>query len=78
METTRTIYRCTYVFKDGRGFMGPVRDSRAFPTEREARDHAGALKASGYSAVVWREFQIKNGNRWKTDLDSEITEALDP
>ena len=75
MELTRTIYRCSYVFE---GDLGPVRNSKAFQTEREARIYADSLKATGYTAVVWRERQVKTGSRWETDLDDEITQSLDP
>lgn len=78
MELTRIVYRCTYVFKDNMGPMGPVRDSRAFRTEEEARIYAAELKASGYGVVVWREFQIKKGRRWETDLHHDMTQPLDP
>jgi hypothetical protein len=73
MELARTIYRCAY-FKEN---LGPVRDSRAFRTEPEARRHADELKASGHSVVVWRERQVKTGKRWTTDLDDALTQALD-
>ena len=81
MESTRTVYRCVYAFKyqfeDGTMF-GPVRDSKAFRTEPEARKHADELRASGYSVVVWRERQVKTRRRWETDLDHESTQPLDP
>jgi len=72
MELTRTIYRYSF-FVD----VGPVRDSKAFKTERAARVSAARLKAMGYVVVVWRERQVKAGHRWKTDLDDELTEPLD-
>jgi hypothetical protein len=75
MQLTRTIYRCSYFFK---ALLGPVRDSKAFPTEQEARRHAEDLEASGYSVAVWRELQVKTGGRWQTDLDDEATQPLDP
>ena len=74
MQLTRTIYRCTYVFKD---YGGPVRDSKAFPTEEEARHYAEEFNAAGYLTVVWREFQVKTEGRWKTDLHHETTGPLD-
>jgi hypothetical protein len=74
MKFTRTIYRCTYVYH---GAAGPVRDSRAFHTEHEARTHAADLIARDYLVVVWRERQRKNGNWWQTDLDDPITQPLD-
>jgi hypothetical protein len=49
MELTRTIYRCAYFFKEN---LGPVRESKVFRTEPEARHHADGLKASGYSVAV--------------------------
>jgi hypothetical protein len=73
-EFSRTIYRCTYVFK---GELGPVRDSRAFQTEQEARSHADSLQARGYGAVVWRERQVKTGGRWEIDLHDPLTQPLD-
>ena len=75
MELTRRIYRCSYFFKE---FLGPVRDSKAFQTEQEARQYAEDLKASGYAACVWRELQVKTGGRWVTDFDHEMTQPLDP
>ena len=75
MESTRTIYRYSYVFK---GELGPVRDSRAFPTEQDARTDAAQFIERGYGIVVWREFQRKIGNRWTTDFDDPITQPLDP
>jgi hypothetical protein len=75
MESTRTIYRFTYVFK---GELGPVRDSRAFQTEREARTSADNFKGRGYLTVVWRERQVKRRGRWEADLDDPLTESLDP
>jgi len=66
-DSTRTIYRYSYAFKRE---LGPVRVSRAFPTEEEARSDAKdkELEERGYGVVVWREFQWKIGNRWETDL----------
>jgi hypothetical protein len=75
MNSARTIYRYTYVY---RGEAGPVRDSKAFQTEPEARTHAAEFIARGYVVVVWRERQLRNGNRWQTDLDDPITQPLDP
>jgi hypothetical protein len=77
MQPTRIIYRYTYVFKD---FTGLVRDSRAFPTEEEARSDAKdkELDKRGYGVVVWREFQRKIGNRWGIDLDHPLTQSLAP
>jgi hypothetical protein len=75
VQLTRTIYRCSYFFK---AFLGPVRDSKAFPTEQEARKCAEDLKASGYSVTVWRELQVKTRGRWVSDLDAETTQPLDP
>lgn len=75
MEPTRIVYRCSYVFK---AEMATVRDSKAFSSEENARTHASELIASGYLVTVWRELQVKNGNRWETDLDDPITQPLDP
>ena len=75
MDSTRIIYRYSYVFK---GELGPVRDSRAFPTEEEARKDTEEFQGRGYGTVVWRELQRKIGNRWKTDFDHELTQPLDP
>lgn len=74
MDSTRIIYRFSYIFK---GDIGPVRDSRVFLSEEEARTHASDLIARGYSVTVWRERQVKNRNRWETDLDDPITQPLD-
>jgi len=74
MTLTRIIYRYSYVFK---GELGPVRDSRAFRTEQEARIEAKGLKARGYLTVVWQEVQRNVGGRWKADLDNPLTRPLD-
>jgi hypothetical protein len=74
MDSTRTIYRYSYVFK---GEFGPVRDSRAFPTEAEARKDAEDLQERGYGIVVWRDLQRKIDGRWKTDFDDPLTQPLD-
>jgi len=76
MESIRTVYRCTYAHKDSFP-AGPVRDSRAFMMEREARACADALKARGYAVHVWRMREVKVARRWDTDLDSELTQVLD-
>jgi len=60
MTPTRTIYRCNYALK---GKFGSARESKAFPTEQEARVYAESLKALGFLAVVWRERQVKTGRR---------------
>jgi hypothetical protein len=75
MKTARTIYRYSYVFKEE---LGPVRGSKAFPTEQDARTDAADLIERGYGVVVWRELQRKIGNRWRTDFDDPITQPLDP
>jgi hypothetical protein len=75
MDPTRLIYRYSYVFK---GELGPVRDSRAFQSEAEARKDAEDLQERGYGTVVWRELQRKIGSRWKTDFDDLLTQPLDP
>ena len=75
MKIARTIFRYSYVFK---GEFGPVRDSKAFPTEQDARTDATDLIERGYGVVVWRELQRKIGNRWRTDFDDPITQPLDP
>jgi hypothetical protein len=77
MKFTRIVYRYSYAFK---GELGPVRNSRAFPTEEEARSDAKdkELEERGYGIVMWREFQRKIGNRWKTDFDDERTQPIDP
>lgn len=73
--STRIIYRYSYLFK---GELGPVRDSKAFPTEQDARTDAADLVERGYGVIVWRELQQKIGNRWTTDWDDPTTQALDP
>lgn len=75
MDQTRIIYRYSYVFK---GELGPVRDSRAFQTEVEARKDAEDLHERGYGIVVWRELQRRVGGRWETDLHDPRTQPLDP
>lgn len=75
MDQIRIIYRYSYVFQ---GELGPVRDSRAFQSEEDARKDAEDLQQRGYGIVVWREFQRKVGGRWKTDLDDPLTQPLDP
>jgi hypothetical protein len=74
-QSTRTIYRCTYMHRSG---AGPAGESQAFKTEQEARAYAERLKARGYLAVIWRMREIKTGRRWEADLDHEATQALDP
>jgi len=74
-QSTRTIYRCAYMHKGG---AGPARESQAFKTDREARTYADALKARGFLVVVWRMREVKIGRHWEADLDSELTQALDP
>jgi hypothetical protein len=74
MKTTRVVYRYSYVFK---GELAPVRDSKAFPTEQDARSDAAGFIERGYGVVVWRELQRKIGNRWNTDFDDPITQPLD-
>jgi hypothetical protein len=74
MDPTRIIFRYSYVFK---GKLGPVRDSRAFHTEAEARKDAEDLQKRGYGIIVWRELQRKIGSRWKTDFDDELTQPID-
>jgi hypothetical protein len=75
MDPTRIIYRYSYVFK---GELGPVRDSRAFQTEPEARRDAEDWQERGYGIIVWRELQRKVGSGWKTDFDDPVTQPLDP
>jgi hypothetical protein len=77
MDSTRTIYRYSYVFKDELGLVPPVRDSRAFQTEAEARKDAEDLQERGYGIVVWRELQRTIDGRWKTDFDDPLTQPLD-
>jgi len=74
MDSTRTIYRYSYAFK---GELGPVRDSRAFQTEAEARKDAEDFQERGYWVIVWRERQRKTDGRWKTDFDDPFTQPLD-
>lgn len=74
MDYIRTIYRYSYAFK---GELGPVRDSRAFQTEAEARKDAEDLQERGYGVVVWRELQRKIDGRWKTDFHDSLTQPLD-
>ena len=57
---------------------GTVQDSRAFKTEQEARAHVDALQARGYAVHVWRMREVRVGRRWDADLDSELTQVLDP
>jgi len=37
-----------------KGDFGPVKQSKAFQTEQEARAYADGLKVHGYVATVWR------------------------
>jgi hypothetical protein len=76
MKFARIRYRCHYVFK---GELGPVRESRIFETEEDARTYGRDLKDRGYLVAVWQEMQVRTaaGQRWQTDLDDPLTEPLD-
>ena len=58
MDSTRTIYRYSYVFKDELGLVPPVRDSRAFQTEAEARKDAEDLQERGYGTVSYTHLDV--------------------